>query len=220
MKNMNADKQLQHDVLAQLEWEPSLDASQIGVAAKDGVVTLTGSVATYTAKMTAERATKSIYGVRGVANDIEVKIPGSSQRSDADIVAAALSTLRWDATVPDEQIRVTVRNGWLTLEGEVEWQYQRNAAESDVRRLIGVQGVTNQITVRTHVKPGDIKQKIENAFKRNAELDARRVAVETHDGKVVLRGNVRSWAERDEAQLAAWAAPGVVEVENQISVTP
>lgn len=217
---MKADKQLQHDVLTQLEWEPSLDASQIGVAAKDGVVTLSGSVATYTAKMTAERATKSIYGVRGVANDLEVKIPGSSHRSDADIVAAALGTLRWDASVPDEQIKVTVSNGWITLEGEVEWQYQRNAAEHDVRKLIGVKGVTNRITVRSHVKPGDIKEKIEDAFKRSAELDARRVTVEAQDGKVILRGNVSSWTERDEAQLAAWAAPGLNEVENQISVTP
>jgi osmotically-inducible protein OsmY len=184
------------------------------------VVTLTGSVATYAEKMTAEQVTKRVYAVKAVANDIEVKMPGISQRTDADIAAAALSALKWDAAVPDDRIKVTVRGGWLTLEGTVEWQYQREAAERDVRSLLGVTGVTNQITVKSRVKPGDVKQNIEAAFRRNAEVDARRVRVEAHDGKVILHGNVRSWAEREQAQQGAWAAPGVSEVENRLTVTP
>jgi osmotically-inducible protein OsmY len=217
---MKTDTQLQHDVLAQLEWEPSIDASKIGVAAKGGVVMLTGSVANLWAKLTAEKVTKSVYGVKGVANDIEVTIPGSSQRNDSDIASAAVNALRWDCAVPDEGITVTVRDGWITLEGDTGWQYERDAAETDVRSLIGVRGVNNLITVKSCVKLGDAKQKIEAAFIRSAEIDARRVAVEVQDGKVVLRGSVRSWTERDEAQQAAWAAPGVEKVENLISVTP
>jgi osmotically-inducible protein OsmY len=217
---MKTDTQLQHDVLAELEWEPSIDASQIGVAAKEGVTTLTGSVATYAEKMTAEQVTKRVYGVKAVANDIEVKILGSSRRTDTDIAAAALSALKWDAAVPDDRVKVTVRDGWLTLEGTVEWQYQAEAADRDVRSLIGVKGVSNQITVKSRVKPGEVRQKIEDAFRRSAELDARRVSVEAHSGKVILRGNVRSWGERQEAQQAAWAAPGVSAVENCLTVMP
>ncbi len=217
---MKPDIQIQHAVVAQLEWEPSIEASQIGVAAGDGVVTLTGSVADYAAKLRAERVAKRVYGVKGVANDIEVKIPGLGKRSDADIAAAALGALRWDTAVPDDRIVVTVSDGWLTLEGEVEWQYQREAAFDDVHHLTGVRGVTNQVVVKARMKAAEIKQKIEAAFLRSAQLDARRVTVETHDRKVVLRGNVRSWSEREEAQQAAWAAPGVVEVENHISVAP
>lgn len=216
---MKTDSQLQHDVLAQLEWEPSVEASHIGVAAKDGVVTLTGSVATYAEKMRAEEVTKRLYGVLAVANDIEVKIPGSHVRNDSEIATAAVNALRWHTAVPDEKLKVTVRNGWVTLEGTVEWGFQREAAEDAVRPLTGVQGVVNRIVVKAPVKPTDVKQKIEAAFKRSAELDARRVGVEATDGKVTLSGHVRSWTEREEAQQAAWAAPGVTEVNNQLSVT-
>ncbi len=217
---MKTNTQLQHDVLAELEWEPSVNASQIGVAAKDGVVTLTGVVASYAAKMTAERVAKRVYGVKALANDIEVKLPGSSERGDADIAAAALSALKWDTTVPEDRIKVTVRNGWITLEGHVDWGYQRDAALRAVRNLTGVTGLSSQITVRSHVRPGDVKDKIEAAFKRSAELDARRVSVEARDGKVILKGNVHSWTEKDEAEEAAWAAPGVSAVENLLTVTP
>ena len=217
---MKNDTQLQHDVLDELEWEPSIDASQIGITAKEGVATLTGSVASYGEKMTAEQVTKRVYGVKAVANDIAVKIPGISQRTDTDIAAAALNALKWDAAVPSDRIKVTVRDGWVTLEGTVDWQYQREAADRDVRQLIGVKGVSNQITVKARVKSGDVREKIESAFKRSAEVDARRVSVEAQESKVVLRGNVRSWAEREQAQQAAWAAPGVCEVENRLTVTP
>ena len=214
------DTKLQHDVQAALEWEPSLDASKIGVTAKESVVTLTGTVANYNNKVTAERAAKKVYGVRGVANDIEVAVPGSIWQADSDLASAAVQALKWQATVPSERIKLTVRQSWVTLEGEVDWQYQRETAERTVRGLTGVVGVTNAIKLKPHAKAIDVKHKIEEAYRRSAELDARRVSVEAVDGKVILRGNVRSWLERDEAQHAAWSAPGVTEVENLLSVTP
>jgi osmotically-inducible protein OsmY len=217
---MKSDKQLQHDVLAELEWEPSVEASQIGVAATDGVITLTGQVGTYLEKTKAEEVSKRVYGVRAVANDIAVKIGGQHARTDAEIATAALNSLKWDADVDDEKLKIAVRDGWVTLEGQATWKYQADAAERDVRVLTGVRGVTNKISVVSPVRTADVQKKIEEAFRRSAEVDARRVEVHATDGRIVLRGNVRSWAERAEAQQAAWAAPGVVNVENNLIVMP
>jgi osmotically-inducible protein OsmY len=217
---MKDDKQLQRDVLDELQWEPSVDAAEIGVTVRDGVVTLTGSIPSYAEKLISERVAQRVHGVKAVANDIEVLLRGSGERTDADIAKAAVDALRWSTTVPDERIKVSVSRGWVTLEGEVNWRYQQEAAEQAIRRLIGVRGVLNEITVKPRASATDVKSRIEAAFRRSAELDAKRVRVETHEGKVTLRGGVQSWSERQEAERTAWAAPGVTQVENLIAITP
>jgi len=218
---MTNSTKLQHDVQEELEWEPSVDASQIGVAAiQPGVVTLTGAVATYVEKVSAERAAKRVSGVRAVANDIEVRPVGSMKRSDTDIAQAVLRALEWDIAVPHEKIKARVYDGWVTLEGEVALQFQRAAADNAVRRLSGVRGVTNQIflQVRPAVQPAEVKGRIEAALRRSAEIDARGIQVDAKDSTVILRGKVRTWAEREEAELAAWAAPGVLAVKDELIV--
>lgn len=215
---MKNDTDLQHDVMEELEWEPSIDASKIGVAAKDGVVTLTGSVPFYADKIEAERIAKSIGGVKAVANEIEVHIPGRSERNDTDIAAAAVNALKWHTSIPDDKVKVTVRNGWITLEGEVEWQYQRDAARDAIGFLTGVKGVTNSITLAAKPKPKDVRARIEAAFKRSAQVDANHVRIEAHDGTITLKGKVSSWSERAEAERVAWTAPGVTVVDNRLAV--
>lgn len=217
---MKSDSELKRDVENELKWEPSVNEAHIGVTAKDGVVTLTGHVPSFAEKSGAEKAAKRVYGVKAVADELDVKLVGSAKRSDEDIAQACVSALKHNSSVPDEKIKVVVNSGRVTLEGEVEWQYQREAAMNAVRYLTGVTGVSNQITVKARVSPKDVKDKIKAAFHRSAEIDARRVDIETHDGKVILYGSVRSWSEREEAQQAAWAAPGVTSVENQIAVLP
>ena len=218
---MTNSTKLQHDVQEELEWEPSLDASRIGVAAvQPGVVTLSGTVATYVEKVSAERAAKRVSGVRAVANDIEVRPIGSMKRTDTDIAQAVLRALEWDIAVPNEKIKARVDNGWVTLDGEVALQFQRAAAENAVRRLSGVRGVTNQILlqVRPSVQPAEVKNRIEAAFRRSADIDARGIQVDAKDSMITLRGKVRTWAERDEAERAAWAAPGVLAVKDELIV--
>lgn len=218
---MTNSTKLQHDVQEELEWEPSLDASRIGVAAiQPGVVTLTGTVATYVEKVSAERAAKRVSGVRAVANDIEVRPIGSMKRTDTDIAQAVLRALEWDIAIPHEKIKARVNDGWVILDGEVALQFQRAAAENAVRRLSGVRGVTNQILlqVRPSVQPAEVKDRIEAAFRRSADIDARRIQVDAKDSMITLRGKVRSWAERDEAEQAAWAAPGVLAVKDELVV--
>ena len=215
---MKNDSDLQHDVLEELEWDSSIESSEIGVTAKDGVITLTGTVPRYTEKMTAEELAKSIVGVKAVANDIEVRLPGTGERNDTDIASAALNALAWNTVVPEERIKVTVRNGWITLEGDVDWQHQRDAARRAVAYLIGVKGVTNQIVIKEKPKPQEILTKIEAAFRRHAEADAQHIRVDARDGAVVLKGKVSSWFERSEAERVAFASPGVTAVANELTI--
>lgn len=216
---MRTASELQRDVQDELTWEPGLNVAEVGVSATDGVVTLTGHVDSYAEKLRAERAAKRVLGVHGVANDLVVKLPGASERDDTDIARAALDVLRWHTLIPEDRIQVVVKSGWVNLEGEVDWQYQRESAVKLVESLTGVRGVTNNVTVHPKVRPEQIQSRIESALQRTASLDARKVHVETTmGGKVILRGTVRTWAEREDAERAAWSAPGVKEVESHIAL--
>jgi osmotically-inducible protein OsmY len=216
---MRSDSDIKRDVEDELRWDPDLDATDIAVTVKSGVVTLAGFTRSYSDKLEAEAAAKRVAGVLGVANDIEVRLPALDQRPDPEIARDAIAAIKNRVPVVAEQIKVLVRNGWITLEGEVEWEYQRLAAERTVRRIKGLKGVSNTIQVKPRVPATEIKRRIEEAFRRSAEIDANRITVEVHDGEVILKGAVRSWAERQEAERAAWAAPGVRRVDNQITIS-
>ena len=217
---MKSDHEIELDVKDELQWDPNLDAADVAVSVKKGVVTLAGFVKNYADKYEAESAAKRVAGVLGIANDIEVRIPSVDERPDPEIERDAVAAIKNQLPISSEHIKVIVKDGWVTLEGRVEWQYQRNTAETAVRRIKGVRSVSNLIQLKPRAQPSEIKRKIQDAFKRSAEVDANRITVEANGGEVVLKGTVRSWVEREEAERVAWAAPGVTKVEDRIVVSP
>jgi osmotically-inducible protein OsmY len=217
---MRSDSDIERDVKDELQWDPDTDATDIAVSVKGGVVTLAGYVKSYSDKYEAEAAAKRIAGVRGVANDLEIRLPSVDERPDPDIARDAVAAIKAHLPISSENIKVVVQNGWVTLEGRVEWQYQRQTAENAVRRIKGVKGVTNLIQLKPRVQPEEVKKKIKEAFRRNAEVDANRIIVETNGSQVILKGTVRSWIEREEAERVAWSAPGVTSVDDRIIVSP
>ncbi len=215
---MKTDNEILKDVQDELKWDPYLSSSEIGVSVKNGIVTLTGIVDSYWKKLAAENAAKKISGVMAVVQKIEVKLSAVGKRTDTDIAQAIQNAFRWSVLVPKDKIKVKVEDGWVSLEGDVEWEYQKNAARKSVEKLEGVIGVTNNIRVVSKVTPGEIKKKIKSAFVRSASVDSDRIDVEVDGGTVTLSGKVRSWAERDEAEREAWLAPGVTKVKNEIEI--
>ena len=217
---MRPDSDIERDVKDELQWRPDLDATDIAVSVKNGVVTLTGFVHSYVDKYEAEAAAKRVAGVVGVANDIEVRLRNVDAKPDPEIAREAVAAIKSQLPYSWENIKVIVKDGWVHLEGEEEWQFQRDTAEKAVCRLRGVKGVSNLIKLKPRAQPSEIKRKIQEAFKRNAELDANRIVVEAKGSEVILKGTVRSWAELEEAERVAWSAPGVIKVENRIVVRP
>jgi osmotically-inducible protein OsmY len=216
---MKNDKDLQHDVMAELRWDPMVDPADIGVSVEHSAVTLGGHVKSYTEKIAAERAAKRVFGVKAVADEIEVKVPGTESRDASSIAEAIAGALSWNVMVPADKIKAVVSGGWVTLDGEAPWAYQRAAVERAVRDIKGIRGVTNRVTVRPQVMPRDVEKKILESFHRSADVDARGIRIETSDGTVTLHGRVRSWGEVEAAKRASWAAPGVSMVLSELVVS-
>jgi len=216
---MKTDALIQSNVISELKWEPSIDATTIGVSVRDGIVTLDGYANSFVEKLTAVRVASRVMGVKGVAQELKVRLPQSYERDDADIAEAAVNALEWNMKVPDDHVKVEVQDGMVILTGEVDWEYQRAAAHDAVCCLIGVKGVTDEISIKPSVSPVNVKSKIKNAFQRHSVLDAKNIIVESDGSKVILNGTVHSWMEKQEAASAAWSAPGVSNVENNLVVT-
>ena len=219
MSHKMSDKQLQHSVTEELEWEPSITSAHIGVAAKEGVVTLSGHVPTYWEKRSAEATTSRVKGVKAVVEEIKVQLFGGNSWSDEQIAERALQNLASDGSVPKDQIKLMVEKGQVTLSGEVDWNYQKKAAEYDVQRMMGVVGVTNEIKIKPHVQTYEVREKIEKALERIAPFDAANISIKTDGGKVTLSGNVLNRYERDLVETAAWSVPGVTQVQDKIVLT-
>jgi osmotically-inducible protein OsmY len=213
-----ADAEMQRDISQELRWEPSLRDDDVAVSVRDGVATLAGFVDSWAEKGTAERSAARVKGVKAIANELEVKVPAPFARTDAEIAHAVARALEWDITVPDDRVRAKVADGWITLEGEVEWYYQKEGAERAVRHLTGVQGVFNAITLAARPTPRDLKKRIKDALHRAVEADTERIAVEISGHKAILTGTVRSYSEFKDAERAARNAPGVTEVENHLAI--
>ncbi|MCS3928870.1 osmotically-inducible protein OsmY [Bradyrhizobium elkanii] len=217
---MKSDSEIERDVREELKWDPDLDAEDIAVSVKNGVVTLAGFTKSYADRREAEAAAKRVAGVLAVANDIEVRLPAIDQRPDPDIARDAVAAMKSALPISYDRIKAIVKGSWITLEGAVEWQYQKSTAEAAVRKVKGVKGVTNVITVKPKVEPSELQRKIMEAFKRNAEVDASRITVEANGSEVILKGTVRSWIEREEAERVAWSAPGITRVDDRIVISP
>lgn len=220
MLDTRTDTEIQRDVVSELKWDPSLRDDDIAVAVRDGVVTLAGFVDSYLDKWRAERVASRVRGVKALANDLDVRLPSRSQRTDPEIARAAADAFKWNISVPEGRIKARVENGWVTLDGDVDFYYQREAAERAVRYLTGVKGVSNLITVKAQPAPSDVKQRIKEALQRGAQFDADRITVEIEGHKAILRGTVRSYSEMRDAERAARNAPGITEVDNRLTIDP
>ncbi len=216
---MKTDTALQLDVIAELKWEPSVNAANVGVEVKDGIVTLAGHVDTYAEKWDAERAAQRVSGVKAIAVEMDVKLAGSSRRTDSDIARSATNVLEWTTSVPKNSVSVKVENGWLTLSGEVQWEYQRQSAADSVRYLMGVTGISDQILIKPKVSSDAVRTDIEAALKRRAQKDSARISVSVDGHEVTLGGSVHSWSEKDLANHSAWGTPGVRNVIDNMTVT-
>lgn len=215
---MKTDAEIKQDVLDELAWQPNIDETQIGVIVENGVVTLSGIVNNYSKKMAAEKAVKNVEGVKAVAEDIEVIYGTSYKKTDKEIAKAIVDAFEWNSSIPEDDISVKVENGWVYLSGEVQWAYQKNAAKNAIKNLMGVKSVTNAITIKNGIKPTEVKDRISKAFQRMATIDANNIIIETHGHKVILRGKVHSIKEKEDAEKAAYNAPGVYEVQNELKV--